>query len=206
MAQQPLFPKKVTREELNSLVDRAADLIRTAVDYKFILVLLFLKRLNDLWKTEKQQLKERLLKEGWAEEEAEEEAEKEVHHTFNIPKQYLWDEVTKDVKALPEKLATSISEIAKLNEQLQGVINRVDFLEFARNQENRELLRQLVELFNKYDLGGEEVSPDVLGDAYEHILMNFAPEKAKEGEIYTPREVIKLMVEILYPKRRRKRL
>ncbi|MGC8752999.1 MAG: type I restriction-modification system subunit M [Fervidicoccaceae archaeon] len=200
MAQQPLFPKKVTREELNSLVDRAADLIRTAVDYKFILVLLFLKRLNDLWKTEKQQLKERLLKEGWTEEEAEEEAEKEVHHTFNIPKQYLWDEVTKDVKALPEKLATSISEIAKLNEQLQGVINRVDFLEFARNQENRELLRQLVELFNKYDLGGEEVSPDVLGDAYEHILMNFAPEKAKEGEIYTPREVIKLMVEILDPK------
>ncbi|MGB9896065.1 MAG: type I restriction-modification system subunit M N-terminal domain-containing protein, partial [Thermoproteota archaeon] len=81
MAQQPLFPKKVTREELNSLVDRAADLIRTAVDYKFILVLLFLKRLNDLWKTEKQQLKERLLKEGWAEEEAEEEAEKEVYHT-----------------------------------------------------------------------------------------------------------------------------
>jgi len=37
MAQKNLFPKKVTREELNSLVDRAADLIRTAVDYKFIL-------------------------------------------------------------------------------------------------------------------------------------------------------------------------
>jgi type I restriction enzyme M protein len=200
MVQQSLFPKKVTREELNSLVDRAADLIRTAVDYKFILVLLFLKRLNDLWKTEKQQLKERLLKEGWTEEEAEEEAEKEVHHTFNIPKQYFWDEVTKDVKTLPEKLADSISEIAKLNKQLQGVIDKVNFLEFARNQENRELLRQLVELFNKYDLGGEEVSPDVLGDAYEHILMRFIPEKAKEGEIYTPREVIKLMVEILDPK------
>jgi type I restriction enzyme M protein len=199
--QKVLFSKKVTREELNSLVDRAADLIRTAVDYKFILVLLFLKRLNDLWKTEKQQVKERVLKEfGLSEKEAEEEAEREVHHTFNIPKQFLWDEVTKEVKNLSEKLATSISEIAKLNVQLQGVINRVDFLEFARNQENRELLRQLVELFNKYDLGGEEVSPDVLGDAYEHILMKFAPEKAKEGEIYTPREVIKLMVEILDPK------
>jgi type I restriction enzyme M protein len=201
MAQRTLFPKKVTREELNSLIDRAADLIRTAVDYKFILVLLFLKRLNDLWKTEKQQVKERLLKEfGLSEKEADEEAEKEVYHTFNIPKQFLWDEVTREVKTLPERLATSISEIAKLNAQLQGVINRVDFLEFARNQENRELLRQLVELFNKYDLGGEEVSPDVLGDAYEHILMKFAPEKAKEGEIYTPREVIKLMVEILDPK------
>lgn len=191
----------MTREELNSLVDRAADLIRTAVDYKFILVLLFLKRLNDLWKVERLQVKERMVKEfGLSEKEADEEAEREVHHTFNIPKQFLWDEVTKEVKTLPEKLATSISEIAKLNPVLQGVINRVDFLEFARNQENRELLRQLVELFNKYDLSGEEVSPDVLGDAYEHILMRFAPEKAKEGEIYTPREVIRLMIKILDPK------
>jgi type I restriction enzyme M protein len=41
--------RRVTRDELNGLVDKAADLIRTAVDYKFILVLLFLKRLNDLW-------------------------------------------------------------------------------------------------------------------------------------------------------------
>jgi len=201
MAQQKLLPVGLTRGELISLVDRAADLIRTAVDYKFILVLLFLKRLNDLWKIEKFQAKERLIKEAsLPEQEAEEEAEKETFHTFNIPRQYLWDEVTGDVKNLPERLATGISEIAKLNKELQGVINRVDFLEFARNQENRELLRQLVELFNKYDLGGKEVSPDVLGDAYEHILMKFAPEKAKEGEIYTPREVIKLMVEILDPR------
>ena len=142
MTQRELIRKKVTREELNSLVDRAADLIRTAVDYKFILVLLFLKRLNDLWKTEKLQAKERLIKEaGLSEEEAEEEAERvEAYHTFNIPREYLWDEITKDVKNLPGRLATGISEIAKLNKQLQGVINRVDFLEFARNQENRECM------------------------------------------------------------------
>jgi len=201
MAQQSIFRKELTRGELISLVDKAADLIRTAVDYKFILVLLFLKRLNDVWKIESLQAKERLIKEAnLSEPEAEEEAEKETFHTFSIPKHYLWDEITKDVKNLPERLATGISEIAKLNKELQGVINRVDFLEFARNQENRELLRQLVELFNKYDFAGEQVSPDVLGDAYEHILMKFAPEKAKEGEIYTPREVIKLMVQILDPK------
>jgi type I restriction enzyme M protein len=201
LIQNKLAPKKVTRDNLNSLIDRAADLIRTAVDYKFILVLLFLKRLNDLWKSERRQNKDRLMKEaGLSEVEAEEELGRGVFTTFNIPKEYLWDEITKDVSNLPEKLATGISEVAKLNKELQGVINRIDFLEFARNQENRELLRQLVELFNKYDLGGEEVSPDILGDAYEHIIMKFAPQKAKEGEIYTPREVIKLMVEILDPK------
>lgn len=200
MTQRALLPKKVTREELNSLVDRAADLIRTAVDYKFILVLLFLKRVNDACKIERGQYVQRPLEEaGLSKKEAEEQVEK-LDYTFKIPKQFLWDEITKDVKTLPEKLATAIGEIAKLNPELQGVINRVDFLEFARNQENRDLLRQLVELFNKYDLAGEEVSPDVLGDAYEHILMKFAPEKAKEGEIYTPREAIKLMVKILDPK------
>jgi len=193
--------KGLTREELNKLVDKAADLIRTAVDYKFILVLLFLKRLNDVWKSEKRQIKERLIREvGLSEEEADKEAEREEYHSFNIPKEYLWDEVTKDVKKLPEKLAASIREIARLNKELQGVIDRLDFLQFAGNQENRELLRQLVELFNRYDLSNENVSPDILGDAYEHILMRFAPERAKEGEIYTPREVIKLLVNILDPK------
>lgn len=202
MVQQLLFREKVTRQELNSLIDRAADLIRTAVDYKFILVLLFFKRANDVWKNEKEQAKQRLIKEAeLSEKEAEEVVEKSKDfYTFNIPKQFFWEEITKDVRDLPKNLATAISEVAKLNKDLQGVIDRVDFLEFARNQENRELLRQLVELFNKYDLGGEEVSPDVLGDAYEHIIMKFAPQRAKEGEIYTPREVIKLMVEILDPK------
>jgi len=55
-----------------------------------------------------------------------------------------------------------------------------------------------VELFSVKKL--QYVSPDVLGDAYEWVLGYFAPQKAKEGEVYTPREVIKLLVEILDPK------
>jgi len=115
MVQSSLSPEKVTGDELNSLVDRAADLIRTAVDYKFILVLLFLKRLNDLWKAEKAEVKNRLVKEsGWAEEEADKEAERRDYHSVDIPKQFLWDEVTKDVNSLPQNLATGIGETAKL--------------------------------------------------------------------------------------------
>ncbi|MGD0331403.1 MAG: type I restriction-modification system subunit M N-terminal domain-containing protein [Nitrososphaeria archaeon] len=118
MRQNNLFPKKITREEMNGLVDKAADLIRTAVDYKFILVLLFLKRVNDLWKVERTVYKERLLKEvGLSEVDAEAEADK-FDYTFKIPKEYMWDEIGKDVKNLPEKLATAIGEIAKLNKKL----------------------------------------------------------------------------------------
>ena len=66
------------------------------------------------------------------------------------------------------------------------------FVQFTSNRENVEILRQLVELFSAKPL--HHVSPDILGDAYEWILKYFAPQKAKEGEIYTPREVIKLLV------------
>ena len=43
------FDKAVTRGEIESLLKQAADLIRTRVDYKYILILLFLKRLSDKW-------------------------------------------------------------------------------------------------------------------------------------------------------------
>ncbi|MGQ4894605.1 MAG: type I restriction-modification system subunit M N-terminal domain-containing protein, partial [Candidatus Njordarchaeia archaeon] len=51
---------KITREELNALVDKAADIIRTATDYKFILILLFLKRISDVWKDEFKEKKREL--------------------------------------------------------------------------------------------------------------------------------------------------
>jgi type I restriction enzyme M protein len=88
--------------------------------------------------------------------------------------------------------------IAERNPDLKDVVDSVDFVQFAASRENAEILRQLVELFSEKRL--HRVSPDILGDAYEWILRYFAPTKAKEGEIYTPREVIKLLVEILDPK------
>jgi len=198
MVQKTLFPKKITREELNSLVDKAADIIRTATDYKFILVLLFLKRMSDTWKEEFEEKKKEFMQ-YLSEEAAEKEAENEVYHTFNLRRNLLWDEITKDVKKLPENLSNALIEIAKLNKELDGVINKFSFLGFT-TQEHREKLRQLVELFNQYNLGNKFVSSDIVGDAYEHILYRFAPTQAKQGEVYTPREVIKLLVEILDPK------
>jgi|GEM_PF-7115986 len=52
------FVKPPSRDELNALIDKAADIIRTAVDYKFILVLLLLKRMNDLTLYERDKARE----------------------------------------------------------------------------------------------------------------------------------------------------
>jgi type I restriction enzyme M protein len=198
MVQTKLLPKKITREELNSLVDKAADIIRTATDYKFILVLLFLKRISDTWKEEFEEKKRELLK-YLDEKTAEKEAENEVYHTFNLKRELLWDEITKNIKKLPENLSNALIKIADLNTDLKGVIDKFSFLGFTM-QEHREKLRQLVELFNQYNFSNKYVSSDIIGDAYEHILYKFAPTQAKQGEVYTPREVIQLLVEILDPK------
>lgn len=198
MAQAKLFPHMITREELNTLVDRAADIIRTATDYKFILVLLFLKRVSDTWKEEFEGKKQELMK-YLDEKSAEREAENEVYHTFNLKRELLWDDMTKDIKKLPENLSNTLIKIADLNKDLKGVIDKFSFLEFT-TEEHREKLRQLVELFNQYNFNKKYVSNDIVGDTYEHILYRFAPAQAKQGEVYTPREVIKLIVEILDPK------
>ncbi|MBL8008847.1 MAG: N-6 DNA methylase, partial [Ignavibacteria bacterium] len=62
----------------------------------------------------------------------------------------------------------------------------------------QEILNSLVELFSINSL--ENAPPDVLGDSYEWLIRMFAPQKAKEGEVYTPREVIRLLVLLLEPK------
>jgi type I restriction enzyme M protein len=189
---------QLTRSNLESLLKGAADLIRTRVDYSFILVLLFYKRISDKWGMEFDEAYNEAIEDGLSEEEAKEEARNSIYHDFDIPEGFLWEDIRKDPGRLPENFSKAMKSLAEKNPELKDVFENVDFVQFTTNRENAELLRQLVELFSAKPL--HHVSPDILGDAYEWILRYFAPQKAKEGEVYTPREVIKLIVEILNPK------
>lgn len=188
---------KITRSDLEAILKKAADLIRTRVDYKFILVLLFLKRVSDKWEHEYKKAFDEAIKDGLSDKDAKKEATNAAYHDFDIPEEFLWENLRKEVDALPAKFSKALNEIAKRNEGLKDVVNNADFIQFANSRENAELLRQLVELFSEKKLSN--VSPDVIGDAYEWTIRYFAPQKAKEGEIYTPREVIRLLVEALDP-------
>ena len=188
----------LTRGDLDALMKRAADLIRTRVDYEFILILLFLKRVSDKWVVEYKQAYMDALNDGLSPEEADQEARSSVYHDFVLTDECLWENIRRDPTRLADNLSKALKTLAELNPELQGVVDRADFIRFAESRENLEILRQLVELFSEKRL--YEVSPDILGDAYEWVLRYFAPEKAKEGEIYTPREVIRLLVEMLEPK------
>jgi len=187
----------VTRDELINLLKQAADLIRTQVDYTFILLLLFYKASSDKWQKEYEEKKAELLKEGWEEEEAVREAREPVFHAFNFPREYLWEEIRREPQEITEKFSKAMKKLAEENPDYQDIFSQFDFSQFTSNPENTIILNQLVELFSKFSF--KEISGDILGDAYEWILKYFAPQKAKEGEVYTPREVIRLMIEILDP-------
>jgi len=188
----------VTHGDLESIMKKAADLIRTRVDYSFILVLLFYKRISDQWKLEFEKTYGEFLKEGYSPEEAREIAKQEYFHQFNIPEEYLWDNIVKHKGELHVYFSQALKKLGELNPDLRIIFDNFDFHIFTSSKENLEILRQLVELFDSVLL--IDTPPDILGQAYEWLLMNFAPEKAKEGEVYTPREVIRLLVEILQPK------
>lgn len=191
--------KKLTRGELEGILKSAADLIRTRVDYTFILVMLFYKRISDKWAMEFRAAYDEAVADGLSKEEAKKEAKNSIYHDFDIPEDFLWDSLRKkDPARVPEDFSAAMKTLAEKNPDLRSVFENIDFVQFTTSRENAEVLRQLIELFSEKSL--QHVSPDILGDAYEWILRYFAPQKAKEGEVYTAREVIKLIVEMLDPK------
>src|SRR3990170_1594097 len=190
--------EKLGRGDIDALLKRAADLIRTRVDYKFILILLFMKRISDKWEMEFEEAYKEAKADGLSEEDAKAEAKRDEYHLFNLPEEYLWENLRKGVSGLTEQFSRALKAIAEQNPELRSVFDSVDFVQFVSSRENTEILRQLFELFSEKKLN--HVSADILGDSYEWILRYFAPDRAKEGEIYTPREVIKLLIEILDPK------
>lgn len=108
-------------------------------------------------------------------------------------------------KTLGEQLTTSVRRIVKANPDLAGVIDTVDFNE-TRNGEREisdKALKGIVETFSgpRYRLGLHDVEPDFLGRCYEYLLRKFAEGQGQSaGEFFTPREVGFLMAEILRPR------
>lgn len=92
--------------------------------------------MSDTWKEEFEQKKQDLLK-YLPEAKANKEAENAVYYTFNLKREFLWDEITKDNKKLPENLSDTLRKVAEIKVELKGVIDRVSFLDFSRRRTER---------------------------------------------------------------------
>lgn len=86
------------------------------------------------------------------------------------------------------------------NQVLEGVLTTIDFNDKERFPDH--VLEDLIKHFSEYKSGNEYLDDlDILGRAYEYLIRQFADDLGKKGgEFYTPRQVVKLLVEILDPK------
>ena len=178
----------------------------------FILPLIFYKRLSDVFDDEVANLVEVYggNEEGTRElidadhQDALKTGRKKLIVRFYIPQEYRW-EVLRNQPAdghLGEFVTDAMREVARLNPQLQGVLDVEDFNEQQSGQRTIDdgRLERLIEVISQHRLGLQDTEPDILGRAYEYLLRKFAEGQGQSaGEFYTPKEAGWLMARLINP-------
>lgn len=124
-------------------------------------------------------------------------------HTFLIPDGYHWSDLRNTTENVGKAIADTLAKIEQVNPKtLGGVFSSFDGASWANKVIlSDELLKNLIEKMSEINVGNKTYSADVMGDAYEYLLKQFAEDAKKNGgQFYTPRSVVKLLVKILDPK------
>ncbi|WP_308387589.1 class I SAM-dependent DNA methyltransferase [Acidithiobacillus sp. AMEEHan] len=176
---------------------KAADKLRGNMepsDYKHVaLGLIFLKYISDAFNAKHQSL---LAEDPQA---AEDKDEYLAENIFWVPKEARWSHLQANAKLpiIGSLIDDAMRAIEKDNESLKGVLPK----DYARPALNKVMLGELIDLISGIALGEEgDRSKDILGRVYEYFLGQFAGAEGKRGgEFYTPRSVVRVLVEMLEP-------
>jgi len=197
-------PATLGVEQLERYLWSAADILRGSIDssdYKtYIFGLLFLKRLSDRFEEEA----EKLVADGMSEDIAWTDPDE---HQFFVPDRARWGAILKTATNIGEALNKACAALEEQNPALEGVLAGIDYNDERRlgDAKNRDtVLARLVQHFSQVSLRNDRMAePDLLGRAYEYLIEQFADDAGKKGgEFYTPRMVVKLIVELLAPTER----
>ncbi|MFJ2764692.1 type I restriction-modification system subunit M [Streptomyces prasinus] len=210
---------RITLEQLERHLFAAADILRGTMDaaeYRdFLLVLLFLKRANDEFEAVYQKVVAEEMAAGATREEAEEEADEPAHYTnrnvMYVPEAARWSGLAGAVNDVATKhLQPALDAMEADNPRLRHLFDHVNFNRIgggggtgtaaAKLADKR--LQGLIEHFGGMRLRADDFEfPDVIGAAYEYLLKDFADSAgSKGGEFYTPRAVVRMMVELARPR------
>ena len=201
--------RRMTQGELESYLDKAADILRGNADHSefrgYVFALLFYKRINDCFDEEVPTQAATLVNAGMSREQALELARDPQNHHFVVPAGAAWDRVARTPKAqLGQALNEAMIIIERGNARRQnnfdGILTgKIDFNK--QDELPRDKLVNLINHFGSKTFDRAHVSDDLFGNAYEYLIRNFASKAGKSsGEFYTPAEVGFLLAEMLEPK------
>ena len=176
---------------------KMADTLRGSMDaaeYKHVVLgLIFLKYISDVF----EEARERLGEEEWA--DPEDPDEYLARNVFWVPHEARWARLR--VQARQPDIGRIVDDamvgIERKNPALRDVLPK----DYARPALDKQRLGELIDLVGNIKVGDEESrSKDVLGRVYEYFLSRFADAEGKRGgEFYTPRCIVRLLVEMLEP-------
>lgn len=123
----------------------------------------------------------------------------EHHHRFFVPKEARWSVLSSASENIGEKIDHVCRVLEGKNQKLSGVLTNTKYNDKKKYPDDR--LRKLIAHFNSPRLRNSDLEKeDIFGDAYEYLLEQFADEtKKKGGEFFTPKEVVRLLVELVQP-------
>lgn len=194
------------KNDIEKVLWSACDSFRNKIDssrYKdYILAMLFVKYLNDVYK----ETKAKYIEEYKGDERRVERAMRNERFTLTKTStfDYLYDNRTDN--EIGQKINVALAEIENNNsEKLRNVFRAIDFnstVDFGENKDKNAILRNLLEDFHGLDLRPSQLdSADIIGDSYEYMIANFASDAGKKGgEFFTPSQVSKLVAELVTPK------
>ncbi|MGA8136859.1 MAG: class I SAM-dependent DNA methyltransferase [Pseudomonas gingeri] len=188
---------KLSLETLESWLWESANILRGSIDSSdfknYIFGLLFLKRYNDVFDERIRQLMETdKLSYGEAQEEIEDKWGK-------LPISARWFDLISRTENIGEALDKAFATIEANSPELQYVLTATQYGD--KRVLSDATLQRLLRHFNQYKLGnGDLYKADMLGDAYEYLIKQFADDAGKKGgEFYTPKAVVQLVVELIDP-------
>jgi type I restriction enzyme M protein len=189
--------KLAATPRFETILWQAADKLRgnlDAAEYKHVVLgIIFLKYVSDAFEEKHAQLE----KEPGADPEDKDEYLAE--NIFWVPKEARWSYLLGRAKqpTVGKDIDDAMLAIERDNPSLKGVLPK----DYARPHLDKQRLGELIDLIGNIGLGDKESrSKDILGRVYEYFLSRFASAEGKKGgQFYTPRPVVRLLVEMLAP-------